>query len=51
MPTENNHLNSEGGRVTYWFDLLPLQDFTCKESAASMHATFFSFSKQLSPNL
>ena len=31
----NVHLNSDGGRITYWFDLLPLRD-----------AAFISFSKQ-----
>ena len=46
----NAHLNSEGGRITYWLDLLSLQDLLVRNQLHLCLKSFFSTSKQLSPN-
>ena len=37
----STHLNSEGGRITYWFDLLSLQDLLLGINRISARKVFF----------
>ena len=40
----SDRLNSEGGRITYWFDLLPQQDLLVRNQ---LHVTMFHFHNNL----
>ena len=46
----NAHLNSEGERITYRFDLLSLRDLLVRNQLHLCLQNFFSTSKQPSPN-
>ena len=48
MPRAGNaHLNSEGGRFTYWFDLLSLQDLLVRNQLHLCVLSFFQHQNNL----